>query len=258
MHIRAHRFHTAGSRPARWLSGTLALVSGLALATLAVAPANAGTAAPATPSSTASTKTVGNTAVRFGAADLPGGNSFMLRNYATNGCADLPNYGSVPANTRVTQYTGCTTSESADNQDWHKLFTRRSPDGVQLFELVNDKNPSMCLDLPNYGPDPAGTAVSVYPCATASPGTDNQEWYEGEVSVNGVDLGTAIMNYMSTPGFPTQASPENAMCLDVSGWASNGTDRGNGKPLTIYNCFNSGWDTFGWDDHIWYPQNATS
>jgi hypothetical protein len=252
------------TRPAGMLRGAAVLVSGLALAAITVVPANAKTTTPAPaptphgPVSKSFTTASGDTVkMVFGApASVPAGGSFMLRNLATNGCADLPNFGSVPANTPVTQYTRCTTSESADNQDWHALYTRTSPDGAPLYEIQNDKS-GLCMDLPNYGPDAPGTPVSVYPCATAHPDQDNQEWALIEFYFNGVDEGTLIENYMSTPGFPTSTPLGEGQCLDVSGWHSNGTDLGNGKALTIYNCAGSGWDYWGTDDHLWYGQGAT-
>ncbi|MFL6113131.1 MAG: hypothetical protein ACJ786_17495, partial [Catenulispora sp.] len=106
------------THPAGMLRGAAVVVSGLVLAALAVVPANAKTAAPA-PAPTAhgvvskSFTTASGDRVDInsgGYTSVPVGGSFMLRNYATNGCADLPNYGSVPSNTRLTQYTVCTTS----------------------------------------------------------------------------------------------------------------------------------------------------
>lgn len=242
-------------KPIRLVKAAVIISSGLTLTAMAIAPADA-RVAPARTSVSAKAKakiTVTPVKVGIQRASLPANNSFMLRNYWTDDCADLPNYGTVAPNTPVTQYNLCTTSESADNQDWHLAWTLRStPDGASLFEIVNDKS-SQCLDLPNYGANPPGTHVSVYPCASR-PQDDNQEWYLEDVSENGIDLGTLVVNYQASPSFSWTGS----QCLDVAGWAADGSDRVNGAPLTIYNCYNANWDDYGFDDHIWYAENATS
>ncbi|MCC9308327.1 RICIN domain-containing protein [Kitasatospora sp. RB6PN24] len=156
---------------------------------------------------------------------------FALYNDTTGKCADLPNYGSNPVNTPVTQYN-CTLGPG-DNQMWDWEATR-SVNGVQLYELVNDKS-GLCMDLPNYGSVPAGTRVSTYTCNYSYPYNDNQEFYR--IWVNSTE--TEVVNLAS------------GLCLDVSGWASDGSDMANNLPLTMYPCYNASWANGGYDDHLW-------
>lgn len=122
---------------------------------------------------------------------------------------------------------------SGDNQMWDFQPTRVM-NGTQLFEFVNDKS-GLCMDLPNYGSDPAGTHVYTYYC-NSNPAADNQEFYLNDVSGNG---DYEVVNY------------SDGLCLDVSGWASNGSDLANNLPLTVYPCYNSSWANGGYDDHLW-------
>ncbi|MDH6133027.1 hypothetical protein P3T37_002421 [Kitasatospora sp. MAA4] len=157
-----------------------------------------------------------------------------MYNDTTGKCADLPNYGSNPPNSPVTQYN-CNLG-SGDNQMWD-LQPTRVVNGTQLYEFVNDKS-GLCMDLPNYGYEPAGTHVYIYGC-NSNPAADNQEFYLNDVTGNG---DYEVVNY------------DDGLCLDVAGWASDGSDRANGLPLTVYPCYNSAWTGGyipGYDDHLW-------
>ncbi|MEV7394620.1 MULTISPECIES: RICIN domain-containing protein [unclassified Streptomyces] len=159
---------------------------------------------------------------------------YALYNDTTGKCADLPNYGPNPLNTPVTQYN-CTLG-TADNQMWDLEYTR-TDNGVRLYQFVNDKS-GYCLDLPNYGSDPAGTKLYTYTC-NSNPASDNQEWYFNDVTGNG---DYEIVN------------DKDGLCLDVSGLAGDGTDLANNLPLTVYPCYNSSWTggyISGYDDHLW-------
>ena len=152
---------------------------------------------------------------------------------ATSGkCADLPGYGAPPLGAPVTQYTCNNTS--ADNQLWYAVPTR-VVDGHQLYELQNAKG-GLCLDLPGYGSEPAETPVSVYTC-NSIPDNDNQEWDLRPVNAAGNRF--LVVNY------------KDGLCLDVSGWASDGTDLANDTMLTVYGCYDNAWADNGYDDHIW-------
>ncbi|GAA2994808.1 hypothetical protein GCM10010519_30010 [Streptomyces lactacystinicus] len=157
-----------------------------------------------------------------------------LENVTTGKCADLPGYGWNPLDTRVGQYN-CSYGVY-DNQMWN-LEQTRTVDGRPLYRFANAKS-GYCLDLPDYGAAPAGAPVSVYTC-NSDPANDNQEWYLVDVVGNG---GYEIVNY------------RNGLCLDVAGWAGDGSDRANDLPLTVYPCYDSSWHGGvydGYDDHIW-------
>ncbi|MFJ9609104.1 RICIN domain-containing protein [Kitasatospora sp. NPDC101176] len=160
--------------------------------------------------------------------------TISLMNVTTMKCADLPGYGWNPVDTRVSQYP-CRPGRD-DNQMW-RLERTRTVDGRALYQFANDKS-GYCLDLPDYGAAPAGAPVTVYTCAS-DPATDNQEWYLVDVVGNG---GYEIVNYKS------------GLCLDVAGWAGDGSDRADDLPLTAYPCYDSSWHGGvyeGYDDHIW-------
>ncbi|QUQ64836.1 RICIN domain-containing protein [Kutzneria sp. CA-103260] len=122
---------------------------------------------------------------------------------------------------------------SADNQLWY-LHPTRAVGSTQLYEFVNAKG-GLCLDLPNYGSDPAGTHLSVYYC-NSSPKDDNQEWELVDLTGNGDYL---VVNFRDN------------LCLDVSGWASDNSDQALDVPLTVYPCYNGSWANGGYDDHVW-------
>ena len=222
-----------------------ALLGAAALAVLAAPQAGAVTSSPATAKSATLTAQAVTLAQSSG--------SQVFENNVTGLCMDLPNYGAVGPNTAVSQYY-CNTSESGDNQDWH-LVPTRSVNGTQLYEIVNDKS-NLCLDLPNYGSDAAGTHLYVYYC-NSNPANDNQEWSVWTISSGGQAVGTAFENFKSSGS--AIVNPFNGgECLDVSGWASDGSDFAENLPLTIYGCYNGSWGNGGWDDHLWNFSGATS
>jgi hypothetical protein len=160
--------------------------------------------------------------------------TYALYNDTTGKCADLPNYGSNPLNTPVTQFN-CTLG-AADNQMWDLEYTR-TVNGTPLYQFRNVKS-NYCLDLPDYGSAPAGTRLSTYYCSS-NPASDNQEWYLNDVTGH---QDYEIVNY------------QDGLCLDVSGWARDGSDLANNLPLTVYPCYNSSWTggyISGFDDHLW-------
>ena len=155
-----------------------------------------------------------------------------LVNQWTGKCADLPGFGAAAPGTQVTQYN-CDFTDN-DNQQY-KIVPTRTAGSLSLVEFQNIKSNNQCLDLPGYDSVPSGTLVSIFPCA-ADPARDNQEWYLNDVTGRG---DYEIVNY------------KGGLCLDVSGWASDGSDMGNGTPLDVYPCYNPGWGNNGFDDHLW-------
>lgn len=181
------------------------------------------------------------------ATDL--GNYYLFNDW-TGQCADLPGTGAEASGTAVWQDT-CLYNGSSDNQEWG-LLTTRTVNGINLFEVVNVKS-QLCLDLPGYGSDPAGSPVSLYKCNT-NQADDNQEWYAA--SFDGTLGDVLLINYASSANNPNDLAADE--CLDVTGWASNGTDKNNRQPLTIYPCTGTGSNWGGstvngvpFDDHVW-------
>jgi hypothetical protein len=112
---------------------------------------------------------------------------------------------------------------------------------VTLFEITESAS-GKCYDLPNYGGEPAGTRVGVYAC-NSLPWLDNQEWYFNLLGTYGGRTAYLVENFAS-----------DNLCLDVSGWASDGTDEAPGQALTIYTCGVPVWANGGWDDHLWWVE----
>lgn len=167
-----------------------------------------------------------------------------LWNVWTGKCMDVPGYDAPAYNGPVNQHDCNYTS--SDNQLWYDLPTRTvtiNGSSTQLYEFENAKG--TCLDLPNYGAEPAGTHLQTFPCAGAADGaSDNQEWYFGL-------WGYTSIGGTTTPVYIIQNYKSNGLCLDVQGWASNNTDLANDLPLTIYPCYDSSWANNGYDDHLW-------
>ncbi|OAR23994.1 hypothetical protein A8W25_16120 [Streptomyces sp. ERV7] len=98
--------------------------------------------------------------------------------------------------------------------------------------LIRNVKSGQCMDLPDTGANPATTQVSMH---DRVPVGDNQEWY----ALPGASGGSYYVNLASN------------LCLDVPGWAHDGTDRNSSTPLTIYPCRHEGWAYDGADDHLW-------
>ncbi|MFE6872617.1 RICIN domain-containing protein [Kitasatospora sp. NPDC057692] len=162
-------------------------------------------------------------------ASTPG----VLYNLASGWCADLPNYG-PEYGTNVYEYW-CDGS-SNDNQQWSFDYDGNTYYGMPAFTIRNIKS-GQCMDVPNYGPVDPGTQVGMYTC---SPGrVDNQEWvFQASSDYPGYGVLMNVQTLLATT--PT-------LCLDVANW---GGER-NGLPLTVYNCYGSGWAYGGTDDHLW-------
>ncbi|GAA1908956.1 RICIN domain-containing protein [Streptantibioticus ferralitis] len=108
------------------------------------------------------------------AQSFSGADHVLLRNLGTGQCADLPLYGPGRVGGVIDQYD-CQAG-SSDNQMWtlKVVGSPKGPGGERLFTISNDKD-NLCMDLPWYGAQPAGSAVSEYTCNATT--ADNQLWY---------------------------------------------------------------------------------
>ncbi|MEU9349354.1 RICIN domain-containing protein [Streptomyces sp. NPDC048278] len=97
---------------------------------------------------------------------------------------------------------------ATDNQMWalQVVDGLKGPGGEALFIIRNHKD-NLCMDIPDYGPDPAGTKVSEYPCNLTT--QDNQLWY----LATGDQHHYRIRNYASS-----------GLCLRVTGGPGAGHD----------------------------------
>ncbi|WP_169317078.1 RICIN domain-containing protein [Actinacidiphila oryziradicis] len=148
----------------------------------------------------------------------------LLKNLRTGLCADVPGYGNGQSNGPVRQFTCDGTS--ADNQLWDLGVADRTggPQGSSLFIIQNDKD-HLCMDLPNYGANAAGTPITEYACDSTT--GDNQLWW----LVPRSDGTYWIRNYSS------------GLCLNVAGPGTGGKDAN----LEIDPCSDS-----TSDDHHWH------
>lgn len=146
-----------------------------------------------------------------------------LKNAMTGMCADVPNYGKGTVDGPVNQFTCNTTT--GDNQLWDLVVSRpgAGPDGADLFTIRNSKD-GLCLDLPNFAGQAAGTGVSEFHCRPTS--ADNQLWY---------------LEKRSDGKFWIRNQSSGGQCLDVSGEHGSG---GKDARLTIFGCNKR-------DDHVW-------
>jgi hypothetical protein len=147
----------------------------------------------------------------------------LLFNVTTGLCADVPGYGNGTSDGPVNQYDCDGTS--GDNQLWdlQVAYKTGGPGGASLFVIVNHKD-GLCMDLPNYGAEPAGTQIEEYPCDRTK--NDNQLWW-----LDPRPDGTYwIRDYAS------------GLCIDVPGV---GTGREDAR-LEQYGCSTNTKDDFRW------------
>jgi Ricin-type beta-trefoil lectin domain-like len=163
---------------------------------------------------------------------------YIIQNVETAQCVDVPYYSYPSPNDPVHQYT-CTAPPTADNQRWYLQPTRMAS-GHQLYWIRNTLG-SQCLDPPGYGVPALSTGLDVYFCTSPST-SDNQEWwlrYLGSEPGRPLIPMYAIVNYVS------------GLCLDVWGYALDGSDRAPDLPLTLYTCYTVSGGQEDWDDHQW-------
>lgn len=147
----------------------------------------------------------------------------LIENVTTRLCADVPGYGDGKSDGPVNQYD-CNSTDG-DNQLWDLQVAYKSggPQGASLFVIRNHKD-GLCMDLPNYGAEPAGTAIEEYPCNRTK--ADNQLWW-----LDPRPDGTYwIRDYSS------------GMCIDLAGV---GTAREDAR-LVQDSCYDNPADDFRW------------
>ena len=147
----------------------------------------------------------------------------LLKNLGTGLCADLPDFGNGKVNGPVNEYY-CQPG-SGDNQMWtlQVVDAGEGPGGARLFTIRNVKD-EMCMDLPNYGDNPAGTPVSEFPCAPTT--KDNQLWY---------------LAYGDQNHYRIRNLAGHGLCLGVDGGPGAGPD----ARLIIEPCGSTA-DDWGW------------
>lgn len=156
-------------------------------------------------------------------AVFAGADDMLLKNLGTGYCADVPNYGPGAKNDPVQQFK-CQ-SGSTDNQMWNLAVTSgpKGPGGARLFVIRNTKD-GLCMDLPNYGGQAAGTKVIEFSCDGTN--KDNQLWY---------------LAYGHQNHYQIRNLASHGLCLGVTG----GTGAGPDARLQIQSCGSTAGD-WGW------------
>ena len=263
----------------RWLAGMIGLLVTLAVAMVALwfgfqphvvslaqaqaqpagdpLPAATLPAAPASPSAPASAAASPSAAPTRSASAAGGGGApspaasqapvqFVMLNNWTDMCADLSGTGAPTAGQALDQYN-CAYG-SSDNQMWYLQQQGTAADGEPLYWIRNALGSNRCLDVPGYSAVSAGTAVAAYACTTPV-SDDNQLWELPPVtSISSGGLGVLIRNYKS------------GLCLDVSNWAYNNSDKTPNAQLKVFTCSGTGttWANHGFDDHLWNLMESPS
>ncbi|WP_345674729.1 hypothetical protein [Yinghuangia aomiensis] len=159
-----------------------------------------------------------------------------LRNAITPYCVGLPGDGSNPGAKAIT--------EDCDSGGSNRYWTFQNTSlvdyfGRPTFVIANNATPGQCLDIPDLGAPHSGDIVGMYGCNKTR--YDNQEFIK-------------YYPYANDDRFALQSVKDLNMCLDVSGWAYNGSDWGSLQSITMYPCTGTGgpWTNYPWDDHLWY------
>ncbi|WP_328459710.1 RICIN domain-containing protein [Streptomyces sp. NBC_00448] len=128
----------------------------------------------ATPKSTPKKKVSTAAAARARANAASSASKVLIDNVTTHLCADVPGFGDGTSDGPVNQYD-CDGTDG-DNQLWDLQVAYRSggPQGASLFVIRNHKD-GLCMDLPNYGAEPAGTKIEEFACNRTK--ADNQLWW---------------------------------------------------------------------------------
>ncbi|MFD5631384.1 RICIN domain-containing protein [Streptomyces sp. NPDC127072] len=95
-----------------------------------------------------------------------GASLYLIRNVSSNLCLDLPNYGTVLAQTPVSVFH-CRPGRETDNQLW---WLKKRPNGT--YWIRNQKSGDMCLDVARTSRATETTSVTVFPCSAR----DDHEW----------------------------------------------------------------------------------
>ncbi|MGW3953204.1 RICIN domain-containing protein, partial [Streptomyces sp. NPDC004752] len=128
----------------------------------------------------------------------------LVRNVATDMCADIPGWGegrkAGPVNQEHCQH------DYTDNMLWDLKVTYpgSGPEGSSLF-VIKNRTDGLCMDLPYYGSVSPGTKVAEYYCDGTN--ADNQLWW-----LDPRPEGYWIRNVASN------------LCLSVTGGSAAGSD----------------------------------
>ncbi|MDT0471504.1 ricin-type beta-trefoil lectin domain protein [Streptomyces sp. DSM 41014] len=98
----------------------------------------------------------------------------LLRNISSTLCADIPYYDKGKVNGPVNQFYCDNTDKDNQLWDFEVRYKGQGPRSTDLFQIRNRKD-GLCIDLPNYGGQPAGTRISEFHCNGTT--GDNQLWW---------------------------------------------------------------------------------
>lgn len=160
-----------------------------------------------------------------------------LYNSLSRWCADLPNNGSEHD---VFVYEHDCDITTGDNQLFsleETGYDYRYNGTTYRTSVIRNYWSGQCMDLPGTGSVTQGTQVWMHNCNTTP--SDNQRWF----FVPAGDVVYGVQNYLVR-------NVASDLCLDVDGWGGEQ----NGRPLTVYPCWGSGWPNGGYDDHLWHKQ----
>jgi hypothetical protein len=146
---------------------------------------------------------------------------YNIRNLVTGQCVDIPGFGAGKVDGRVQQFP-CNRTTNDNQRFWLvERGTAKAPSGnvYKRYQIRNVKD-GLCLDVPNFGANPNGTAVTQFRCAGPE---DNQYFY-------------AVPRARGGSWFVNEKSRR---CLDVEGKAG-----GSDARLTLFSCSDT-------DDHRW-------
>ena len=152
------------------------------------------------------------------------GTPYRLRNVITGNCVSTMVFGAA------------TTQEACSGVGQVKLEPTRAVNGVRLYRLREGGGANLCLDVPDVGSEPAGTAIGVVDCIDPS-SADNQEWRLKDTGKTSHQRAVyLVVNFAS------------GNCLDVAGRAADKGDRPTGNAIGLFPCSDP---ADGFDDHFW-------
>jgi hypothetical protein len=148
----------------------------------------------------------------------------QIVNVKTGHCADILGREKGAATSPVND-SACLPPDE-DNQLWNLevRYPKKAPDGTSLFQMRNTTD-ELCMDLPNYGGEPAGAFVSEFVCDGTT--DDNQLWWLDKQVDNAAGNQYWIRSFSS-----------NNLCLVLSG-AGDYLDGATDAPLKIHPCTDS-------------------
>ncbi|MFJ5609312.1 RICIN domain-containing protein [Streptomyces sp. NPDC093221] len=139
----------------------------------------------------------------------------LLLNAATALCADIPYFGAGKVGGSVNTHKCDGTSN--DNQIWNMRVqpVGKGPGGTDLVLFVNAKD-DLCLDMPNRGPQPAGTTLNEANCDGTL--ADNQLWWLEPVGNSAVHIRSFISgNLCIRPGNVSPGGSDRRLMIATCG-----------------------------------------